>query len=70
MSDAEKGARGLERLPQSLPEALAALEANERARRWLGEDFLEAYLTHKRSEIRLLENLSATEQIARYVAAY
>jgi glutamine synthetase len=70
LSDTERKARGIERLPRSLPEALAALQASERARRWLGEEFLEAYVTHKRSEITLLENLTMEEQIARYVAAY
>lgn len=70
LPEAEKQRRGLARLPQSLPDALAALQASDRARSWLGDALLDAYLTHKRSEITLMENLSAAEQIERYVAAY
>jgi glutamine synthetase len=38
-------------LPQSLPEALDALEADTELQEVLGEYFVEAFLTYKRNEV-------------------
>lgn len=38
-------------LPQSLPEALDALEQDKELAAVLGEDFVEAFLTYKRHEV-------------------
>ncbi len=70
LSEEERDERGLERLPQSLEQALALFEASERIRHWMGEEFRDAYLTNKRSEIKLVGHLEPDEQIARYVETY
>ncbi len=57
-------------LPRSLGEALAHLETTPEARDWFGPTFLDAYLKHKRSEIRMVEELPAAEQCRRYALAY
>ena len=69
-SEAELEARGLRRLPTSLMEALAALEADEVARSWWPAQLLDVYLKHKRGEIALLEGLSEEEQAQRYAHVY
>lgn len=70
LSDAEKKKRGLRRLPSSLAEALDELEADGRFRIWMGDELLEAYLTHKRSELKLVKDLDLAEQIKRYAEVY
>lgn len=70
LSKGERAQRGIVRLPQSLPEALDNLSASERAKSWMGETLMEAYLVHKRSELKLLEGLSPDEQVERYTQAY
>jgi glutamine synthetase len=69
-SDAELRARGIRRLPTSLVEALAALEADEAATSWWPPRLLDVYLKHKRGEIALLEGLSEEEQARRYAQVY
>ena len=70
MSDAEREAAGLRRLPQSLGEALDALEATPEARDWFGAVYLDAYLRHKRGEIKMVAELSEDEQCERYALSY
>jgi glutamine synthetase len=67
---AELEARGLRRLPTSLAEALAALEADPVASGWWPPQLLDVYLKHKRGEIALLEGMSGEEQAARYALVY
>ena len=69
-SEAELTARGIRRLPTSLPDALAALEADEIARGWWPPQLLDVYLKHKRGEIALLEGLTPEEQAERYAKVY
>jgi glutamine synthetase len=57
-------------LPASLPEALIALEANERATEWLGADLLSAYLLFKRAEISGVKDLDESETCRRYAEVY
>lgn len=70
LSQAERKRRGLRRLPASLAEALEELGKDKHVGGWMGEEFLNAYLIHKRSELKLLKDLDLTEQIKRYVEAY
>jgi glutamine synthetase len=57
-------------LPRSLKEALGFLANSPEARKWFGEDFLNAYLLFKRSEIRSLEGLDEQEICRRYAEVY
>jgi glutamine synthetase len=66
----EREARAIRRLPQSLAEALDALEADSIVRSWFPGTLLDVYLRHKRTEVKLLMELSEAEQCARYTAAY
>jgi glutamine synthetase len=70
MSEAERKAAGIRPLPRSLAEALDALEATPEARDWFGPVFLDAYLRHKRFEIRLLKDLDPKALCERYAEAY
>ena len=69
-SEAELEARGLRRLPASLAEALATLEADAVAAGWFPPQLLDVYLKHKRGEIALLDGLSQDEQAERYAQVY
>lgn len=57
-------------LPASLTAALDALEADPAASQWFGENYLRAYLMHKRGEAAAMQELDETTQCARYAAAY
>ncbi|MGW4791556.1 glutamine synthetase family protein [Nonomuraea sp. NPDC004297] len=48
-------------LPASLPEALAALEADETARAWFPRELLHTFLTVRRSELDHVEGLAAAD---------
>jgi glutamine synthetase len=66
LSDDERGALGVERLPDSLPAALGALRADDRARSWFPEPLLEAYLLLKETEAAACSRLSLDEICRRY----
>lgn len=70
LSDAERAARGIERLPVSLDAALAALESDPVLMSALGSDLARAYLAVKRAESAALSGLSLDEEVARLVEAY
>ena len=70
MSEAQRKAAGIRHLPRSLPEALDLLEATPEAKEWFGPVFFEAYLRHKRAELKMLEGLDEAEQCARYAQTY
>jgi glutamine synthetase len=61
---------GISRLPQSLHEALDALEADATARGWFPPMLLDAYLRSKRWEIEFLGKLPPDEQCLRYREVY
>jgi glutamine synthetase len=63
-------AADMPRLPASLDEALGFLAGSAEAKEWFGEDFLNAYLVFKRSEIRSLEGLDEQEICRRYAEVY
>ncbi|WP_099867262.1 glutamine synthetase family protein [Pararhizobium haloflavum] len=70
MSDSERRELSIERLPQSLSEALDRFEAEEKLISFLGEEFIAAYLAHKRFEASAMSDLSIEEQCERYRLAY
>jgi glutamine synthetase len=70
LSDANRARRGIVRLPQSLPEALAALEADDVARAWFSPELLRAYLAVKQHEYEGVKSLAAEELCTRYREIY
>ncbi|MCB9947999.1 MAG: glutamine synthetase [Rhodospirillaceae bacterium] len=70
LSPEEAARLGIVRLPQSLDEALQALEADSAASGWMPDDLRTAYLMHKRGEILLLKDFSPDEIVDRYRQAY
>jgi glutamine synthetase len=70
LGEAGRRALGIDDLPRSLDEALAALEADAAAMAWLGEPLARAYLMHKRGEVAMLEGLEADEICRLYAEAY
>jgi glutamine synthetase len=58
------------RLPASLPEALAALQADSKVMEWLPEPMKLAYFALKRSEIARMKDLDARAQCAAYAKVY
>ena len=69
-SDAEREKAGIRHLPHSLGEALDNLEATPEASGWFGPTHFEAYLRHKRAEIKLIAGLDEAQQCARYGLVY
>ena len=69
-SEAEVERLNLTRLPGSFREGLDALENSDAMRSWMGSEFLDAYLTNKRSELSLLSTLDDDEQKKRYAACF
>ena len=70
LSDAERTAKGIVRLPTSLKSAISLLRANAKARAWMSDPLFEAYTTMKDSEIGLLEELPSEEVLRRYGQIY
>lgn len=70
MSEADRNELKIERLPRSLPDALDRFETSAPLREILGDDFIAAYLAHKRFEATVMETLGLDEQCERYRLAY
>lgn len=70
MTEAERADLSIERLPQSLSEALDRFEGEAALRPLLGDDFIAAYLAHKRFEAEAMGALAPEEQCERYRLAY
>jgi glutamine synthetase len=70
LSDGEREALGVHRLPSSLDDALAALEADEVVRAWFPQELWDCYVSMKRTELGLLAELPPAEACARYVDVY
>lgn len=70
MDPNERTRRGIARLPTSLPEALAALDADATACGWLPGPLLDVYRRYKRSELEITKDWSPEELCARYRTAY
>lgn len=63
-------ARGLQRLPGSLAEALDRLEVDSVVRSWFPDGFVDIYLAHKRNEIACLADRNDAEICAAYEEVY
>lgn len=70
LTEGEREALGLHRLPASLPDALDAFTADETVRNWFHPDVLAAYLSAKRKEIALVADLTEPEICNRYAEVY
>jgi len=70
LEEEERRRLGLRSLPNSLEEALGALEADAVVRSWLSEDLLDCYLSVKRTEISLLGGADPKEACERYLSVY
>lgn len=70
MSAAERERHGITRLPQSLPAALDALEADATARGWFTPALFDAYLAHKRCEVAIMAERDRDDRCRLYSAAY
>lgn len=70
LSAKDLGDRGLIRLPQSLGEALDALEADKVIRGCFPPPMFEAYTRYKRWELGYIGKLPPEEQCRRYVESY
>ncbi|HEV7251932.1 MAG TPA: glutamine synthetase family protein [Mesorhizobium sp.] len=67
---AELSRLGIERLPESLDQALDLFEADGDLTDMIGQGLKDAYLAHKRFEADLMGKLPAEEQCARYRLVY
>ncbi len=70
MTDAERAAKGVVRLPGSLGAALDALESAQGVRDLMPGELFDAYLLHKRGELAALEGLEMDEICRRYAEVY
>ena len=70
MREDERKAAGIRHLPQSLGEALDNLEATPEAKDWFGPIYLDAYLRHKRAEVKIVAEMSEQEQCEIYAKSY
>jgi len=59
-----------EQLPHSLGQALDMMAASKAVAGWLGPVFLEAYLRHKRSEVKHVAEWAVNELCSRYAEVY
>ena len=67
LTDEERAAEGLEPLPQSLSEALRAMEGSELVAEALGEHIFEWFLRNKRKEWRAFKSHVTPFELDRYL---
>lgn len=70
LAEAERAARGIERLPASLEAALAAFENDAVLVGALGPELARAYVAVKRAEAAALGGLALADEVGRLVEAY
>jgi glutamine synthetase len=70
LDEEERRRLGVKELPNSLEEALRALEDDEVVRSWLSRDLYDCYVGVKRTEISLLEDAKPEEACERYMRVY
>jgi glutamine synthetase len=63
-------ADGVDELPHSLSQALDNMAASKAVAGWFGPVFLEAYLRHKRSEVKHVAEWAVNELCNRYAEVY
>ena len=66
----DRDLQGFSLLPRSLADSLQALETDEAARGWLGPEFSEVYLMHKRAELATAGDVELEELCRRYADVY
>ncbi|MCV3765724.1 glutamine synthetase family protein [Rhizobium sp. TRM95796] len=66
LTEGERTELGLRRLPETLEQALAAFEADDRVCGWFDSVFIETYLGVRRQEMKILASSEADEICARY----
>ncbi|MCT8972985.1 glutamine synthetase family protein [Microbaculum marinisediminis] len=67
---ADLKARGIDRLPASLDDAIARLDADTTVRSWFPEKLVDVYVAHKRGEMAFLKGKTEDEICAAYSGAY
>src|SRR5215210_3216526 len=70
LGEEERERLGVRPLPNSLEEALEALESDAVVRSWFSSDLWDCYLSVKRTEISLLEGAKPREACERYLRVY
>jgi len=70
MTATERERLGIRRLPGSLEEALAALDADPVVKSWFSPTFLDCYFAMKRKEIEIVAGLDGRALCDRYAAVY
>jgi glutamine synthetase len=70
LDEGERRRLGIRPLPDSLDEALRALESDAVVRSWFSPDLWDCYLSVKRTEISLLEGADSREACERYLRVY
>lgn len=70
LDDETRRLRGIVRLPESLADALAGLDANGTAQGWMTPELLDAYRRYKRSELEITKDWDAAELCRRYAEVY
>jgi glutamine synthetase len=70
LDEEERNRLGVRPLPNSLEEALEALETDAVVRSWFSSDLWDCYLSVKRTEISLLEGVKPREACERYLRVY
>lgn len=66
LDTAQLTARGIERLPQSLSEALSRFEQSDHTDAWFGETFKSVYVALKKAELAYLDGLTIEQKCAAY----
>ncbi len=70
LGEEERARLGVRPLPNSLDEAIEALESDAVVRSWFSRDLWDCYLSVKRTEISLLEGAEPEEACERYLRVY
>ena len=70
LSDGERQALGVRRLPGSQLEALAALETDPVVSGWFSEEMLAGYRAMRAKEREIVERLSSADLAAKYASVY
>ena len=70
MSDAQRQQLGLQRLPETLESALAALDADTVVRSWFDPLFLESFAGVRKAEMQALAGLEPAAICEKYRTLY
>ena len=70
MSDQERAVLGIKTMPCELAQSLENLEANERLKQILSDSMVSTYLTVKRSELKIVQQMTPEESRAWFISKY